>query len=105
MFRDSNVSLTTFGDYPTHRKFIAYKLGSSDPDVAFGDHVGAAYHGTHTASSTAGADDGINVQPRDGMAKDAKTYFIGISGSVLNNAVDTFADLNGLFLPAYLGYA
>ena len=45
MFRDSTVSLTTFGDYPTHRKIIAYKLGSSDPLVEFGDHLAAAYHG------------------------------------------------------------
>ena len=105
MFRDSTLSLTTFGDYPTHRKVIAYKLGSTDPAVAFGDHAAAAYHGTHTACSIAGTDDGVSVDDRDGMAKYAKIYFMDISGTGLSNAVDPFPDLNDLFLPPYLGNA
>ena len=106
-FFDAGVAITGFGDYPTHRKVIAYKLGSSNPQVAFGDHApGAGWHGTHTACTVAG-DDSVNggVSPNDGMAKDAKLYFMDISGPALQNGVDAFADLNDLFLPSYIGNA
>lgn len=105
-FRDNVLALNTFGDYPTHRKVIAYKLGSANPAVTFGDHAGAAYHGTHTAGTIIGNDDPTtNTSPRDGMAKSAKIYFMDISGTTLANGVDPFADINDLFGPSYIGNA
>jgi hypothetical protein len=102
-FRDGAVSITNFGDYPTHRKIIAYKKGSNSALVGFGDHSSASYHGTHTAGTIAGNDDPVSSSTRDGMAKDAKIYFMDIGGDALGTGLDTFADLNDLFLPAYVG--
>ncbi len=105
-FRDPAVSLTTWGDYPTHRKVIAYKMGSINPAVEFGDNSSASYHGTHTACTIVGSDDPVGgTAPYDGMAKDAKIYFMDIGGSTLGTGVDPFADLNDLFLPSYVGNA
>ena len=105
-FRDSSVTISTWGDYPTHRKVIAYKMGSNNPSVEFGDDAPASYHGTHTAGTFIGSDDPVgNASPRDGMAKGGKIYFMDISGTALGNSVDPFPDLNDLFLPSYLGNA
>lgn len=104
-FVDPLVPITTFGDYPTHRKVIGYKNGSLNPGITFGDHAGASYHGTHTAGTIAGSDDPISTSLYDGVAKDAKIYFLDISGTSLANGVDPFPDLNDDFLPAYIGNA
>lgn len=104
-FRDASVALTGFGDYPTHRKVIAYKPGSTNPSVQFGDHAGASYHGTHTGGTITGNDDPNAASANDGVAKGAKLYFMDVSGTALANGVDPFSDLNDLFLPPYLGNA
>lgn len=105
-FRDNAVPITDFGDYPTHRKIIAYHRGSLNPNAAFGDSSTDVYHGTHTACTIAGWDDPVGgASPRDGMAKQAKIYFMDIGGPNLFGFVDPFPDLNDLFLPAYLGNA
>src|SRR6185503_18145053 len=41
----------------------------------------------------------------DGMAKEAKLFFMDISGATLLNGVSPFTDLNDLFLPPYVGNA
>ena len=106
MFRDLLVPVSDFGDYPTHRKVIAYKRGSNSPLIQFGDHAGASYHGSHTAGTMVGNDSAATgISGLDGMAKDAKTYFMDISGTALANGVLPFDDLNDLFLPPYLGNA
>jgi hypothetical protein len=61
MFRDNAVPITTFGDFPTHRKVIAYLRGSESTDIIFGDDAGASYHGTHTSGTFAGNDAGLGV--------------------------------------------
>ena len=105
-FRDNSVPITDFGDYPTHRKIIAYKRGSLNPNAAFGDSSTDSYHGTHTGCTIAGWDDPVGgLSLRDGMAKQAKIYFMDIGGPNLFGFVDPFPDLNDLFLPAYLGNA
>lgn len=104
-FRDVAVPVAGFGDYVTHRKVIAYQKGSSSPDVVFGDHAGAGNHGSHTAGTIAGNDDVNAASLRDGMAKDAKIYFMDISGPALANSVLPFDDLNDLFTPPYVGNA
>jgi hypothetical protein len=106
MFRDDAVPINDFGDYPTHRKIIAYQRGSLNPGAAFGDSSSDSYHGTHTACTIAGWDDPVGgTSLRDGMAKEAKIYFMDIGGPQLFGFVDPFPDLNDLFLPAYLGNA
>ena len=105
-FRDNAVPITAFGDFPTHRKIIAYQRGSLNPKAEFGDTSADSYHGTHTAGTICGNDDPVGgVSLRDGMAKDAKIYFMDIGGLGLNGFVDPFPDLNDLFLPAYTGNA
>jgi hypothetical protein len=105
-FRDNSVPINDFGDYPTHRKIIAYQRGSLNPNAIFGDSSTDVYHGTHTACTIAGWDDPVGgTSLRDGMAKQAKIYFMDIGGPNLYGFVDPFPDLNDLFLPAYQGNA
>ena len=105
MFNDPLNPITDFGDYPNHRKIIAYKKGSNNPAVEFGDHPGAVFHGTHTACTVLGNDAPAGVVPFDGMAPEAKMYFMDIGGTTLLNGVDAFPDLNDLFQPPYTGNA
>lgn len=79
-FRDPSVPITDFGDYPNHRKIIAYQKPAYDPDgvITFGDETG---HGTHTAGSVLGndqpvGDSSVNI----GMAPDARIYFLDGGG-------------------------
>ncbi len=100
MFRDPDVTITTWGDYPDHRKVIAYKKG--DSRAAFGDNGGAGYHGTHTAGTICGNDAYVGGDaPYDGMAKDAKMFFVDIGAS--GRGVVVPADLNDLYDVAYQG--
>jgi hypothetical protein len=106
MFNDPLVPITDFGDYPTHRKIIGYKKGSNNPAVEFGDHPGAAFHGTHTAGTITGNDAPTGgAVPFDGMAPEARIFFMDIGGTTLLTGVDAFPDLNDLFQPAYTGNA
>ncbi len=105
MFLDPLVPITDFGDYPSHRKIIAYKKGSTNPAVEFGDHPGAVFHGTHTGGTITGNDAPGGAVPYDGIAPEAKIYFMDIGGTTLLNGVDPFPDLNDLFQPSYDGNA
>lgn len=105
-FRDPAVPVTAFGDFPTHRKVIAYKAGSASTSITFGDHSGASFHGTHTGGSIAGNDGPVGgVSLRDGMARGAKIFFQDLSGPALANGIDHFPDLNDLYIVPYLGNA
>jgi subtilase family protein len=110
MFLDTAVPVTDYGDYPTHRKVIAYKKGSDNPAIEFGDHAPHAFHGTHTACTMVGDDaPNGNTSARDGMALQAKIYFQDLSGTTMvdpgtgSGLVGPPADLNTLYLPAYVG--
>jgi len=104
-FFDAANPISAFGDFVNHRKIIAYKKGSTSSLVEFGDHSSASWHGTHTGGTIGGNDSTISTSARDGMAKDAKIYFMDIGGSSLGTSLDTFSDLNDLFLPGFLGNA
>ena len=101
----NTLPINDFGDYPTHRKIIAYKKGSNSSLVTFGDILQASWHGTHTAGTLCGNDDPISTSARDGMAKEAKIYFMDIGGASLGTGLDLFPDLNDVFLPPYNGNA
>jgi len=96
-FYDPSVPITAAGDFPTHRKIIAYKLTGG----TFGDETGSGTvgHGSHTNCTMAGNDS--SASGYDGMAKDAKLYFtdIGIAGGGLAPP----SDLNTMFQLPYTG--
>jgi hypothetical protein len=106
-FVDPLVPITDFGSYPTHRKIIAYQKGAPDPSIAFGDHSGASYHGTHTAGTLCGNDSTITGgnSTYDGVAKMAKLWFMDLSGPALANGISPPADLNDIYQPGYTGNA
>ncbi len=103
MFRDPAVNITTWGNYPTHRKIIAYLLptGSS---AAFGDNASGQWHGTHTAGTICGDDSYVGgTNPNDGMPIKAKMFFMDIGTSGGQLSVPT--TLSNLYLPPYNGNA
>jgi hypothetical protein len=67
-FIDPAVPITTSGDFPTHRKIIAY----------YGT-IGQTMHGTHTAGSACGNDGSASYN--DGMALMAKLFHKTYPGS------------------------
>lgn len=103
MFRDNAVTINSFGQYPTHRKVIAYIKADANTNIAFGDASGASYHGTHTSGTFAGDDSPHASSTRDGMAKGAKIYFLDGGGTL--NTIYSPGDLNDYFQPAYDGNA
>jgi hypothetical protein len=105
MFADAAGDITDFGDYPNHRKIIAYKRGSDSPVIAFGDDASSSYHGTHTAGTACGNSDPTSTGQYDGIAKDAKLYFMDMAGPLSNGTLNPPDDLNDLFLPSYVGNA
>ncbi|MBN2379204.1 S8 family serine peptidase [candidate division WOR-3 bacterium] len=93
-FRDPSVSITDFGDYPSHRKVIGYKKAAIDPDgyILFGDQGG---HGSHTSTSIAGNDEPVGgTSEYDGIAPDAKIYYVDAGGGG-----------SGMYLPANIEYS
>jgi hypothetical protein len=72
MYRDPDIVITTWGDYPDHRKVIAYQ--PVDATSTFGDEIG---HGTGTACCLTGNDRPVGGSSANiGMAPDAKLYFL-----------------------------
>lgn len=81
-FRDPAVPINDFGNYPTHRKIIAYQKPAVDdpehPVILFGDESG---HGTHTAGSVTGNDQPVGGSSLNiGMAPEAKIFFLDGGG-------------------------
>ncbi len=103
-FFDANVPLVTFGDYPTHRKVIAYKKTVASQNVGFGDEAQNSYHGTHTSCTAAGNDAPNASDARDGMALEAKLYFLD-GGGYPDPGVFIPLDLNDMFIMPYEGNA
>jgi hypothetical protein len=102
MFRDPAVTIATWGDYPTHRKVIAYVQGR--PGADFGDDASHWWHGTHTAGSMCGDDSYCGGgQPYDGMALLGKDYFIDLGAS--NGGFNGPPDMWTMFDCGYYGNA
>jgi hypothetical protein len=103
-FFDAAVPIATFGDYPTHRKVIAYHRTFDYNDIIFGEESYNAYHGTHT-SGTAGGNDAPNgTDNRDGMPLEAKIYFLD-GGGFPSAGIYVPPDLNDLMIQPYNGNA
>lgn len=103
-FRDAALGITTFGDFPTHRKIIAYKKTVESTSITFGDNSANSYHGTHTAGTVAGDDAPNGTDARDGMAINAKIYFLD-GGGTASPGVFIPLDLNDMFILPYNGNA
>lgn len=87
-FVDPEVPITTWGDYPTHRKILAYLDGTPMGQGNFGDEYDPypPYgHGTHVSCSVAGDDGDWTL--KDGMAKGAKLVItdIGTESGLYSN--------------------
>jgi len=98
--------ITTWGDYPTHRKIIAYHpantYGSGYAD--FGDESGNYYHGSHTGGTACGNDDIMgNPYAFDGVAIDSRIYFLDGGGAF--GGIYLYPNLNDLFDLPYTGNA
>lgn len=108
-FRNTTTDwITTWGQYPSHRKVIAYDSASAyGPGYNdFGDEGSCYYHGTHTAGTVCGNDDIMgNPSDRDGVALDSRIYFCDGAGSLTGNSVYTYPNLNDLFILPYTGNA
>jgi len=91
-FRDPAVPITARGDFPTHRKVVAYKVYGSN---VFGDTPSCSYHGTHVGGTIAGNDTLFGTSPYDGMAKEARINFTDIADANCGLQVPT--DLTTLF--------
>lgn len=101
-YHDSDVSLNTWGDYPTHRKVIGYKATTlAGPD--FGDDL-VIGHGTHTCGSVAGNDQPVGgSSPNIGMAPDAKIFFLDGGSDANPYGIIPGFDLEATLNIAYAG--
>jgi hypothetical protein len=102
-FNDPNVPLNDFGEYPDHRKIVAYRRGSDAPYIEFGDDAFHSFHGSHTSGTAAGNNDPTTTSPMDGMAKEARIDFSDLAGN--QPGFGPPSDLNELFRPSWLGGA
>ncbi|MFO7637915.1 MAG: S8 family serine peptidase, partial [bacterium] len=96
MFRDPGLSITPPGIWPGHRKVVAFKLyAGADPGES-------PRHGSHVNGTVAG-DDSVTggTSFYDGMAKDARLYFVDVSASGGGFVIGT--DLWPLWDTVYLG--
>jgi len=96
MFRDSAIPITPPGIWPDHRKVVAFKLYQ-------GANAGESpSHGSHVNGSVAGNDsatDGTSYY--DGMAKDARIYFMDLTDSRGRFIIPT--DFTSVWDTVYLG--
>jgi len=101
MFRDPAVAVTTWGDFPTHRKIIGYRLPTGSA-ANFGDNAAGSWHGTHTAGTISGDDSYVGTTATcDGMPLKAKMYFMDIGTTAGGLSVPT--DLTNLYNVPYAG--
>jgi hypothetical protein len=103
MVRDPAYPINNVGDFPNHRKIIAYKIPSGS-SATFGDNAAGQWHGTHTAGIICGEDSYVGgSEPDDGMPFNAKMYFMDIGTS--SGGLSVPSNYDNLWLPPYNGNA
>jgi hypothetical protein len=78
MFYDPTCPINSIGVYPNHRKIVAYKCL---PGATFS---GEWSHGTFVNCTVAGNDTLLGTSSYDGMAKEARIYFVDIADEYNN---------------------
>lgn len=81
MYADSNITISDWGDYPDHRKVVAYVQGH--PGADFGDHGGfMGFHGSHTVGTICGNDAYWEQGSEyDGVAPESRIFFVDLARS------------------------
>ena len=103
MVRDPSYPINNVGDYPNHRKIIAYKIPSGS-SATFGDNANGSWHGTHTCGTICGDDSYVGgTEPDDGMPFKAKMYFEDIGDDW--GGLSLPSNYDNLWLPPYNGNA
>ncbi|MEO0227525.1 MAG: S8 family serine peptidase [candidate division WOR-3 bacterium] len=97
-FYDAAYPITAPGIFPNHRKIIAYKLYSG---AAFGDVSAGYWHGTHVNCTVGGNDTTLGTSVYDGMAKEARIYFVDIGNASGGLVLST--NLTAVWDTVYLG--
>ncbi|MGH7725863.1 MAG: S8 family serine peptidase [Candidatus Eiseniibacteriota bacterium] len=105
MFDDPGHPITDWGDFPTHRKIVAYKPGTPLNSLGFGDDLAFDYHGTHTSGTVAGDPSPTSAAPWAGLAPAARLYFMDVGSGGPGRTFTLPSDLNDLFRPSYDGNA
>lgn len=101
MHRDDLFPISSYGDYPLHRKVVGYWKADSTSSILFGDDAGASWHGTHTSCTALGNDSPFASSNDDGVAPDARLLFVDAGGT--SNEVFLPVDLGDLFGAIYEG--
>jgi subtilisin family serine protease len=96
-FYDAAYPITAPGVFPNHRKMVAYK---NYVGAVFGDNSAFSWHGTHTDGTTAGNDTLLGPSVYDGIAKEAKLYFVDVGS---NGGLVVTTDLTTMYDTVYLG--
>jgi hypothetical protein len=96
MFRDTTLPIIPPGIWPDHRKVVAFKLYE-------GANAGESpSHGSHVNGSVAGDDSAAGGSSYyDGMARDARIYFVDLTSSSGNFVIPT--DFTTLWDTIYFG--
>lgn len=97
-YYDAAYPINAPGVFPNHRKVVAYKLYSG---AAFGDVAAVSWHGTHVNCTVAGNDTTLGTSTRDGMAKEAKIYFVDIADAY--GGLVVLPNLTPMYDTIYLG--
>jgi subtilisin family serine protease len=102
VYNDPLNPITAPGEFPNHRKIVAYKLSAG---ATFGDNAYNGYHGSHVNCTVAG-DDSANggTQPYDGVSKDARLYFYDLGDDYGSFHVDMPTLCDDIYQGGGLGY-
>lgn len=96
-YYDPSYPINTTGVFPNHRKIVGYK---NYQGAVFGDNSTFGYHGTHVNCTVAGNDTTQGSSNYDGMAKQARIYFVDIGS---NSGLVVPTNLTAMYDTIHLG--
>ncbi len=96
-YYDPSYPITSPGVFPNHRKIVGYK---NYQGAVFGDNSAFGYHGTHVNCTIAGNDTTQGSSSYDGMAKQARIYFVDIGS---NSGLVVPTNLTAMYDTIHLG--
>lgn len=96
-YYDASFPINSPGVFPNHRKIVGYK---NYQGAVFGDNSAFGYHGTHVNCTIAGNDTILGSSNYDGMAKQARIYFVDIGS---NSGLVVPQNLTAMYDTIHLG--